>query len=196
MTSPRPIARPVRPSRWGIDFGDIDGNDLIGRGFDILEDRLSARDEQRLLGMELAEDRYRSETTRQDLERDDDFDRLSLRERMDLDRFRLRENIALDRARLNAQSRDDARDDATERQRIKARTQAERMAAAAEKFAAQTARASGERADDRALLTTRAGVFQDAFESRRGDTVISRIMWPLALAVVGIGTVVLVRGAK
>ena len=53
-----------------------------------------------------------------------------------------------------------------------------------------------ERDDDRRLLDTRAGVWQDAFESRRGDTLISRLMWPAAVAVAIAGSIWLIRGAR
>lgn len=185
VTSVRPVARPVR-SGIGFDLGDINANDLLNQGFDLLEDRLSARDERRLRQLELGADRYRDETTRADLERDDDFDRLSLRER-----------VALDRARINAAMRDQARDDQLARLRIDKDASAKRYDAvsARQDMRRDDLRTSKDmqRDDARALLGARADVYQNAFESRRGDTLVTRIMVPLAIAVAGIGAITLFR---
>jgi len=64
-------------------------------------------------------------------------------------------------------------------------------------FESKTDRRAQDAKDGRALLETRAGVYKDAFESRRGDTLINRFLWPLA-AVVGVagGIWLLAGGAK
>jgi len=64
-------------------------------------------------------------------------------------------------------------------------------------FESQTDRRAQDASDGRALLETRAGVYQDAFESRRGDTLVNRVLWPLAAAVgVASGIWLLAGGSK
>lgn len=51
------------------------------------------------------------------------------------------------------------------------------------RYGLRSARQDEERDDARRLIETRADVYREAFESRRGDTLIGRLAWPAALAV-------------
>ena len=86
--------------------------------------------------------------------------------------------------------------DAREKALIEAERERDRWAAQLDRQRLDVTAEDEERDDDRALLDTRAGVWQDAFESRRGDTLISRLMWPAAVAVAVAGGIYLIRGAR
>ncbi|WP_420011346.1 hypothetical protein [Tateyamaria sp.] len=142
--------------------------DILDRGWNTLDSQLDARNARRLQEVRDRPALFEAATDREDKARDDNRALTGLK----LDDKRARYRLATDREDL-------ARDD---RRALTGLKLDDRRA----RFDQSSARATGERADARALLGARADVYRDAFESRRGDTLIGRLMWPLAVTA-GIG---------
>ncbi len=160
-SSPRPRARPNgRSAGGGLDF-----DRWIARGWDTLDDILERRGERRL-----AEINDRDSRRTRANERDRDR-RLDARERLK------------DR-RQDARRREELADARTaENNRSKETLTGLKLEDGRARYGLQSRRQDAQRDDARALIETRADVYRAAFESRRGDTLISRLMWPAALAV-------------
>ncbi len=145
----------------------FDLGETLGRAWDTLDAQLGRRSDQSLARIRNAPDLYRGATERADLRRDDQ---------------RSLKDLVLSDQRARQESANAAKDAERDDRRRRAALDNERR--------------SNVRADNRKLIDTRAGVYRDAFESQRGDTILSRILWPVALAVGIGGGVYLIAGAK
>ena len=174
---------------WLQDTFGLNAKDLIDTGLDYRDrraDRRAADSADRRLRLN---QRYRDTTNREDLERNDANTRILGRLRNDNERYR------------DTTNREDLeRNDENEASLLGLR-------ARTDQFRAETDRegllrddliqaADEARDDDRLLLMSRGKLYREAFESRRGDTVVTRIAWPAALAVAVAGSVWVVRNWK
>lgn len=182
----------TRPTREAA-LNPNPNTDWIARAWDTLDDVLDRRAvdriDRRAQETTRAHDRrwfdnerFRDTTDREDLERDDESARI---------RDRLKDKR--DRYRLQTDREDLERDDDNARYRdITTRDDLERN----DELAAYEATLDAEAAlrdDERRLLVDRGELYQAAFESRRGDTLISRAMWPAALAAAALGAIYVIR---
>ena len=154
---------------------------LDRRATDRIDRRADARERDRQSRL-FANERFRDATAREDLERDDENDLIRARLDDKRDQYRLQTSREdLERGSENERFRDTTtRED---------RLRDDELAAYREALDA----ADALRDDERQLLIDRGDLYREAFESRRGDTLISRALWPLALAAAAAGAVYLVR---
>ena len=171
----------------------VEFSDILDRGFGVLEKWLAGRKAVRQAEIE-AEDELLAARLRRETEA----------ERIAAERERARIQAALERERIRQAAVDAARDDDRDDERLRLTAQDEqrddnrdledlRREDERLRYDLETLRLRGEAEDERDLIDTRAGVYSDAFEIRRGDTLISRLLWPLA-AVVAIGGGVYLAG--